>query len=340
MRFTLGTITSGRAPAVLGLCSTDTRIVQWANAAQERLMNCGRWYGTVVRAKFCVSDGCLVWPREVATVEGVRLCGKPIANSNMWYEFTEYIDPYCDMCCWKTDPRLVALSNTPVVAEIEAGKAVVAYATNAADVGKDIIVQGRDSGNAWVRTDDPDDPGTPLDGERITLALTPGTVGTTLWAANGITGIQKEDTDYPVLLYQYDTTTTATEQLLGRYQPNEEYPEYRKSSLRNIGNGCCCSTDDDGDAVYTVEAIVSLQHVPVSAANDWFILQNQHALELGMQALLFEEDGKDAEAEIKWKKAIRELKRQNEKYWPTSQMKVIATGHGTAQPLRTFNGFI
>ena len=143
--------------------------------------------------------------------------------------------------CSQNDPRLVTISNSPTVAEIEVGKAVIAYATNAADVGQDIIVQGNNENNAWVRTDDG---GTPLDGERIVLSLA-GTVGTTEWAAGGITGIQKEATDYDVLLYQYDVATASVEQLLGRYQHDEEYPDYRRSALRNIANGCCDQEDCD-----------------------------------------------------------------------------------------------
>ena len=98
MKFTLGTIKASRLPHVLGVCSDDARLVQWANAAQERLMARGRWWGTVVRAKFCVADGCLTWPREVAVIEKVRLCGKPIIAHGLWYEFTDYVDPSCCGC--------------------------------------------------------------------------------------------------------------------------------------------------------------------------------------------------------------------------------------------------
>lgn len=334
MKFTLGTLKAGRTPSVLGVCSDDARLVQWANAAQERLMNCGRWWGTVVRAKFCVSDGCLVWPREVATIERINLCGTPIGSHNLWYEFTEYVNPYCEDCCWRTDPRLVALSNTPTVNELDAGKNVIALATHADDVGKYIIVQGTDDNNAWVRTADGTDV---IDGEKILLSLTPGTASTTTF--NTITGVQKEDTDYDVLLYQYDADTGETEQLLGRYQPNEEFPDYRKSAMRNIGNGCCIQEDCD-NPVYTIEAICSLQHVPVSADGDWFIIQNQPALQLAMQAIKLEEDDKDDEAEIKFKKAIRELQRQSEKYTPSTNARIITTGFGSAHPVKLFGGFI
>lgn len=334
MKFTLGTLKAGRTPHVLDVCSDDERLVQWANAAQERLMNCGRWWGTVVRAKFCVSDNCLVWPREVATIERVTLCNTPISQGNLWYEFTEFVNPYCEDCCWRTDPRLIALSNAPTVAELDEGKNVIALATHADDVGKYIIVQGNDENNAWVRTDDA---GTVIDGEKILLAVSPGTASTTTF--NNITAIQKEDTDYDVLLYQYDADTGDTEQLLGRYQPNEAYPDYRRSVIRSIDYGCCSQTDCD-NPVYTVEAICSLQHVPVAGDGDFFVLQNEHALQLAMQAIKLEEVDKDAEAEMKWRKAIRELQRQAEKYTPSTQSRIITSGFGTAHPAKLFNGFI
>lgn len=335
MKFTLGDIRNSRFVHATNTCSTDDRLVQWANAAQERLMNCGRWYGTVVRAKFCVSDGCLVWPREVATIERINLCSTPIRNYNLWYEFTEYIAPSCVDCCFRTDPRLIALSDTPTISDIEDGKAVIAVCTNAADAGTEIVVQGNDDSNAWVRTDDG---GTPIDGEKIAFAVSPGTAGAIEWAEGGITGIQKDDTDYDVLLYQYDLGSATTEKLLGRYQPNEKYPNYRRSQLKGIENGCC-DTDCD-DPTYTIEAIASLQHVPVSADRDWFLIQNQYALELAMQAIVLEEDNKDDVAEVKWKKAIRELQRQNGKYEPSTNARIITTGFGTAHPDKLFANFM
>lgn len=330
MKFTLTSIKNSRIPSVLGVCSTDERLLQWANSAQERLLARGRWWGTTVKAKFCVSNGYLTWPREVAVIEKVNLCCTPISTHGLWYEFGEYINPYC--CYGRNDPHLVDIGNSPTTSDIAAGKRVIAYSTHLDDDGKYIIVQGYDTNNAWVRTEVA---GAPIDGERIELD-TAGTVSSTTW--NSITSIIKDETDYDVLLYQYDFATLAVEQQLGRYQPNELYPDYRRSILRNICNGCCTQEDCD-NPVYTIDALATLQHVPVSADNDWFVIQNQPALELAMKAVKLEEDGKEMEAELNFKKAIRELQHQL-RTMTGDKLHYITTGHGTADPRRVFGNFI
>lgn len=331
MRFTLGSIRASRIPHVLGVCTDDDRLVQWANTAQQRLLDRGRWFGTVVRVRINVSNGCIVWPREVAVIEKIMLCCKPIATHGLWYEFTEYVNPYC--CDYRTDPRLVDMSGTPTVSDIDPNRNVIAYSTNVADDGKYIVVQGYDSNGNWVRTDDGS--GNPIDGERIELD-TAGTVSTTIW--NSITGIQKDVTDYDVTLYQYDTSGPTQEKLLGVYQSNEQYPEYRKSMLRGIEYGCC-EQEDCEDPTYAVEVLAKLQHIPVSADGDWFILQNQPAMELAMKAVKLEEDGKDGEAELSFKKAIRELQHQV-RSMSGDKLSYLTTGHGSASPIRVFGNFI
>lgn len=340
MKLTLGNIRAGRIPTVLGVCSDDARLIDWANEAQERMMNCGRWFGTVARARFCITNDCLVWPREVAFIEGIKLCGQPISSHNMWYEFTEYVNPWCDSwTCSSNDPSLEERGLTPVVADITGtGKKVIVYARDATDSNttKRILVQGRDENNQWIRMLFTEW----VDGEWI-VPLDTGRVSTKFFDG-GITGIQKDDTNSNILMYQYDDATSTVEHLLGNYQPNEQNPQYRKSYLKNIGGGCCCnSCGCDDDDTKTVEAIVTLQHVPVAADTDWLLIQNEAAFKFAMLACKLEEtEGNQDRAEIEFKKAIRELRRQHDKMFPVTQSRVVTAGHGTAHPAKLFRGFI
>ena len=77
----------------------------------------------------------------------------------------------------------------------------------------------------------------------------------------------------------------------------------------------------------------------MSVDADWFIIQNQSAIELATKAVKLEEDGKDGESEISFKKAIRELQHQL-RTMTGDKMSYITTGHGTAYPQRVFSNFI
>lgn len=292
-------------------------------------MNRGRWWGTVAKALFCVTNNCLAWPREVATIEAVKVCGYNVPVRNLWYEFRSFsgaISPdELDQC--SSDLQLIDRGMSPTVSDISGtSKKVIAYATNPSDEGKRILVQGRDENNNWVRTTDG---ASTVDGEYLTLSCT-GTVSTHYFDG-GITGIQKDETLYEVLLYQYGTSA---ERLLGRYQPDEINPMYRRSYLSGT-LPCCCTTS----GMARVEALVTLQHVPVKNDFDWFILQNESALKLGALSIKLEETGDTSRAEVEFQKAIRELQRQLDKM-TGQKYTVIASGHGTALPSRVLGGFM
>jgi len=326
MRLTLANLKVSRTPHVLGVCPTDERLVQWLNEAQERLMNRGRWWGTVARVVFCPIDTCITWPREVATIEEVRVSYEPVPVRNLWYDFRQFtgsVGP--SSCSYEDMVQLIDRGMYPTVADISGtSKYVIAYATNVADEGKRILVQGRDENNEWIRTDDG---GTIVDGEYIDLTVA-GTQSVNMFDG-GITGIQKDETDYDVLLYQY--TGSAIERLLGRFQPDEVNPNYRRSYLS--GAAACCND------TYQIEALVTLQHVPVSGDLDWFILQSESALKLGALSVKLEEAGETTRAEVEFKKAIRELQNQLDKM-TGQKYNVVTTGHGTALPNRVFSGFM
>src|SRR5690348_16511891 len=89
-----------RIPTTLGICPTDSRLLAWANVADEAMANQGRWWGSIWEAQFCVNSGCLTFPREVATVEQVAICGIPMDYENGWYSYTRQIATLqqCNSC--------------------------------------------------------------------------------------------------------------------------------------------------------------------------------------------------------------------------------------------------
>lgn len=275
----------------------------------------GRWWGSIVEAQFCIRNSCLVWPREVGTIEQMSICGEPIPIENSWYAFTENlasVNPCeggcssesgstCGSCnsrgqcsCGHLAMRMRAKFSASFDWTRGTSKVLRFYPSHSADVGKKIVVQGYDENNIWVRTSFD---GEVQDGEQITLAL-PYTDTTTLWYPGSPSALQKEATSYRVLMYEVDVNT-GDERLLGDYQPSETNPEYRVSNIpgfKYVKCGCC-STDDSCDALRTVTALVKLNHIPLSADRDWLLFRNLEAYREAMLAQFHWRNGNTLEGD-------------------------------------------
>jgi hypothetical protein len=295
---TVSDIKASRIPTVLGICPDDARLLQWLNEAEDAMLNQGRWWGSIREAQFCVDNGCLVWPREVATIEQVAICGQPMDYQNAWYAYTRNLATLnpCDECgnscscttgstcttagcaCGHLQMREKAGFAVSFASVIGENKVLRVYPTHPSDVGKTIIFQGYDENGIWVRTLVG---GSWIDGEQVTLAL-PFADTTTVWQAGAPLGVLKDATVQRVLVYSYDTVTDS-ERLLAIYQPSETRPMYRWAWIPNFNNIKCCNCDEDDRR--TVTAIVSLQHIPLAHDNDFVIFQNLNAYKMAMQAV-------------------------------------------------------
>lgn len=292
---TFGDLKASRTRDVLGVCPDDPRFAQWANEAQSLMLNQGRFWGSVIRAQFCVTDGCIVLAREIGTVEQLALCGTPVKITNNWYNFQSLVARVesCDGCstgncsggrCNRCG-SLHAEDHNPRVSfstTLGVDNKIRTYLTVLSDVGKKIIFQGRDLNGIWVRTliD-----GVMSDGEQVTLA-NPFVDTVTVWGAGNPVGVIKEPTAGRVEVYSI-LPATAAERLLAKYQPSETRPMYRSLFIPGLsGVTCCGCTDTDSDTSRrTVTAIVSLQHIPIEVDNDWLIFQNLPAYKAAMIAV-------------------------------------------------------
>src|SRR5947209_8501624 len=80
-----------RIPTALNICPDDDRFFAWLNLAEDMMLNQGRWYGSIVESQFCVRDGCLTFPRQVAAVEQIAVNGQPLDIENGFYGFTRLL---------------------------------------------------------------------------------------------------------------------------------------------------------------------------------------------------------------------------------------------------------
>lgn len=312
-RLLVSDLQASRIPASLNICATDERFYAWLNEAEEMMLAQGRWWGSTVEAQFCTRSGCLVFPRQVAEVERIAVCGGNVQTENGWFAFTRQIASVIQRDCGTgscssgstpTNQRnqygscfLQARERRGEVCSFSStlgqGKIIRSYPTNVADVGKKIIYQGYDSNGIWVRTVYDGDM---RDGEQVTLAM-PFVDTVTTWNPGNPYAVVKEVTAQRVLVYEYDSDTT-TERQLADYEPGETNPSYRVSfipGLRNATNGNgCCSSDTDDDRRVTVTCMVSLRHIPFTSPGDWLILQNLPAYKAAMMAVKAWEEGDEA----------------------------------------------
>lgn len=295
---------TSRVAASLNICPEDYRFLSWANEAEERMANAGRWWGSVQEVQFCVdTEGCFSLPREVAYLERVAINGSNVAVVNGWYQFTRQVAnvAQCSSCasgCSSSSGRcsccggLMMQNRNGMSATfsttIGANKKIRLYPTDVLDVGKKVVLQGNDSNNIWVRL--PDSTGALVDGEELVLAF-PFVDSVTVWASGSPLGVKKEVTRKRVLGYEYDTVSGGEVQIAD-WQPGETRPAYRVGYIPGLAStGCTSCTDGGANGRRTLTGMASLQHVPLVSDGDWLLFQNMAAYKAAMIAVKAWEEG-------------------------------------------------
>ena len=309
---TVAQLKKSRIVANLGLCPDDPRVLQWYNAAESDLMNHGRWWGTIVAGEFCTFGGLVAFPRVVANVEQITVCGQTLDAKNEWYRFMSPVSQpgpcqecgcgrgqsgradcgYCGSMVWQDHGTL------PVFRQISGAKLVKLYPRSVTDVGKRVLIQGYDVNKEWVRKQYG---GLWVDGEYVIIG-SPFGISSTLWTS--VTGIQKDQTDKNVKAYMVDPST-AIETLIAEWQPDELNPAYRVSAIPCLCRRECNNGHDHKPG--SIKALVKLEHVDVSQDTDWLILQSTSAIEHGMRARMFYERNQDTAADKEMVRAINDL---------------------------------
>lgn len=328
--------------ASLGIASCDARFVALLNSAQHYLADKGRWWGTYQRLYVCLSGSCITWPREVANVEGFKLCEAGVQILNQWYEFADVV---CapDRDCGCGPSLLLDRPSTPVFTDTTADRKIRLYPTVGTDAGKKIILQGTDANTGRpIRSLVA---GSYITGEQLTITA-PFVTSTFTYAAPGLVGVQKPLTNGTLEVFSLDPDT-ADEVKIAEWGPGETSPNYRRSYLTNAptsASATCCGEGNGCTVPATCnhpvgEAIVRLEVIDAVVDSDWLLISNPLALKHGMKAIQLRDEGQYPQAEIETQEAIRILRAGNEKYSPARTMRINARPHGWAHPARVFAGF-
>lgn len=280
--------------AVANVAPSDSRFAKLINQATQNLVQTGEYFfGLHARYQICVTNGCLVWPREIANIETAAVCNRPIPIRNRWFEWLEAgIGLRTDLNCVSGSNSCaanhggdVALLDraTPTTCSyadiIGVNKKIKVYTDVTESASATILLQGYDENAQWIRTETVPGNGIWQDGEVVSLS---GGPHTTTKFFTSLTGVQKPITNGTVRLYEYDTTFL-TQRDIAIYEPDETRPSYRKQFLSSLGCGGCCG---DGTTTHQVTVMAKLEFIPVRNDADWLLIGNLIALEAEVQSIL------------------------------------------------------
>lgn len=287
-------IRNSRIPALLGLCQSDTaRIASYTNAAQRRLLYAKEageegWWNTWAEMAFNVSRSSpyITLPREVARIEAINVCEKPVPVQNSFYEYLQFgngrMPKTWRQCGWGNCIRQMYSRNNAVTFTqmTAAPQFLTAYPTSDQDVGKKVLFQGLDADSNVIYSQDST---SQITGIFVTLTQPYGITPMTL---SDLTGIQKDVTTGPVRIYQHDPNT-GEEILLLTMQPSETTASYRRYYLNGLPNNCCATPGSPSQVQVT--ALVKLDLIPVVTDTDYCLLSNLEAITEECQSVRYSE---------------------------------------------------
>ena len=308
---------SGNTKRLSGICTDSPDFVSYTNGAVSQLLRRGQWFGTLRSVRACIYDGCVTWPRQVATIMAINTCGYPSPLYNRWFSFLPMQDCARFYGAWRLGGFqrglfTESIGTSPVFNPIGCGKDMYLrfYISNPTDNGKTITILGIDSNGQVIRTQRND--GTIQEG--MTLTLKTNGVQTPIKFRH-VTRVVKSETNYVVRGYQYDDATNAMTDLCS-YEPSEICPEYvqtRIAARRSSHQGCCAEQ---------VEALVKIKFVPVKYDDDLLLIDNETAMANMVMSVRFKEMGDIPNARAYEAEAFRELNYQMKDLFPDEQFVV------------------
>lgn len=265
-------------PQVSGLCSSDVSgVASVVNTVQRRLIYCKEagdegWNGTWAEIAFNMSQATpyVTLPREIARLEKVTVCNRPVAIQNQFYEYLTFGNGRLPRLCGGTKGGCLdvfARNNTPTFVDLSNPPQLISiYPSGSDDNGKRVLIQGLDNNNNNITSAD----GTnQVQGQFITLQ---SPFVTFPFQMNRITGIQKDITVGSIQFFQVDPSTGA-QVLLLTMEPGEQTAWYRRYYFNSLPPNCC-----NGQTTVQVTAMAKLDFIPVRVDTDYCLLQNPEAM--------------------------------------------------------------
>lgn len=303
-------VRQSRIPEAVGVCQADNgKLLEYVNEAQQRLIFAGGetgWWGSWAKTVFNVDsqvDPSITLPRSIARLINLDVCRRPVRIQNEFYEFLEAgvgLQPStCSCNAIETYDRGMFPTFSDLVPP---NKRLRFYITDAADVGRRMLVQGTDQNGTTIYS---------LDGidqvSGVYVAFTQPFADTP-FNITTLTGLQKDFTIGQVKVFEVDMVT-GVQRLILTMEPSEEVAGYRRYFLNGLPRNCC-DPANTGVTTAQVTAMAKLAFIPVAVDTDYLIIQNLAALKEECQAVRYGEmdvSEAAAQAALRHKKAINLL---------------------------------
>ena len=239
----------GRLGNAVGICQSDVKgYCSFLNASQRRLLYAKEaseesWWGTWAEIAFTVTRAVPFFtaPREVARLELVDVCNRPVAVQNQFFEFLRFGNGhlpkfFCQQNRGCFHPQVLSRNNVPTFTDLTSPPQYIRiYPTDAADVNKGVVMQGTDSNNNVIYSQLGLNriTGTTvyLDQPFVTVALSGSTAPLPF---NSITGIQKDATVGVVRFTQVDPTTGKRKQGITAIVSNKGQHSVKPEAMRQM----------------------------------------------------------------------------------------------------------
>lgn len=312
--------------AVANVSPSDDRFLALLNLATQNLVQTGEmYYGSHQRIQFCVTDGCIVLPRQIASVESAAVCDHPIPIRNRFFEWLETgIGLQGDGRCGSSScggnqfiDRGLACAFADIIPD---AKKIKVYADIAESAGAKILLQGYDDSDQWITTETSPGSGVWIDGEYVAISTTPST-STKFFSS--LVAVQKPITNGPVRLYELNTVDS-TQRAIAVYEPDETNPSYKKMFLSGLNGSGCCGCEGDDEGTFQVTVMAKLEFIPVRRDADWLLIGNFSALESEVQSILKRRNNL-AEESLTWHAMAVQTLRQEARHY---------LGRGVVNPMR------
>jgi hypothetical protein len=308
MRITLGEarqqLYASIVPSIDNQSNID-RFNSYLNLAQERLINSGKWNGTILPVRFYSPSGMITLPRRFTSAlaakwskdTGNGMATGPIKIRNGWFT---YLTPISDLWTASYWPRygyndtffddlgdgFVTFANTTystftLKVEIE----------NNSDENKQVVIKGKDINNNDIT---------------INVVLTdPST--TTTQVFKSISFFQKPITNGIINLY---AVSGVNEEKIGAYETTETTASYHRYAVPNE------------PTIDHLDVLCKIRFVPCVYDTDEVIVSNLGALKNMLTSLRFEDEADLERSEMFFMKALQLLNGESREVRGGSQWKL------------------
>lgn len=309
MLLTLSQVKQGPVGRSSGVPTDTVDFVNIVNDATRQLISRGGWWTAVQPMSLTVTGNQIICPSFVESILALKDGFGQGAVQNFWYSFLSWDNGLVGIAKGCTKESSVAYQSgfACVTNQIDEKNPMYVRLTSSSpsDVGIQITVIGLDANGLNTAC-------------TMTLASPFVSSASQNIVFSKVTKIIKPFTNGYITANQDDNNGNLLP--LSLYAPNEVNPTYVVMTLNRFRN---IST--------SVQALVKLAFVPVSADNDTVIIENQDALRDMVLAIRKKEAGDLAASKVLEASAIRELNYQLRSRFPDQQTVVSVRPFGVKE---------